>query len=311
MTCHNCRTECRKFGKRGTRQRYQCQQCRKVFTDARDNTLDGMYLPVEKAELVLRLLLEGNSVSSIVRLTDVHQKTILKLLVLAGERCERLMADKIKSVPVRDVECDELWSFIGKKEKRVRPDDDQNLGDCYVFVAVERHSKLVLNIAMGKRDQATTDVFIEGLRNATRGEFQITTDGFVPYKSAIETTLGERVDFAQLIKVYRAATGDEHRYSPPEVSSTEVVPVVGNPDPERICTSIVERQNLSVRMGTRRFTRLTNAFSKKWENHWAAVALWFAFYNFCRVHKSLRVTPAMEAKITNHVWTVRELLEAA
>ena len=261
--------------------------------------------------MVLRLLLEGNSVSSTERLTDVHHTTILKLLVLAGERCEQLMSRKIQSLPVRDVECDKVWSFIGKKEKRVRPEDDQNLGDCYTFVAIERHSKLVLNIAMGKRDQATTDVFIEGLRHATRGEFQITTDGFVPYKSAIENTLADRVDFAQLIKVYRAATGDEHRYSPPEVSSTEVVPVVGRPDPERICTSIVERQNLSVRMGTRRFTRLTNAFSKKWENHWAAVALWFAFYNFCRVHKSLRCTPAMEAKITDHIWTVRELLEAA
>ena len=311
MTCHNCRSECRRFGKRNKRQRYQCSLCQKVFTDARDQTLDGMYLPVERAEMVLRLLLEGNSVSSTERLTDVHHTTILKLLVLAGERCEQLMSRKIQSLPVRDVECDKVWSFIGKKEKRVRPEDDQNLGDCYTFVAIERHSKLVLNIAMGKRDQATTDVFIEGLRHATRGEFQITTDGFVPYKSAIENTLADRVDFAQLIKVYRAATGDEHRYSPPEVSSTEVVPVVGHPDPERICTSIVERQNLSVRMGTRRFTRLTNAFSKKWENHWAAVALWFAFYNFCRVHKSLRCTPAMEAKITDHIWTVRELLEAA
>jgi IS1 family transposase len=254
------------------------------------------------------MLLEGNSVSSVERITGVHHGTILKLLVLAGERCEQLMARKIQNVAVRDVECDEVWSFIGKKEKRVRPEDDQNLGDCYAFVAIERHSKLVLNIAMGKRDQATTDVFIEGLRHATRGEFQITTDGFVPYKSAIETTLGDRVDFAQLIKVYRAATGDEHRYSPAEVSSVEVVPVVGNPDPERICTSIVERSNLSIRMGTRRFTRLTNAFSKKWENHWAAVALWFGFYNFCRVHKSLRVTPAMQAGIADHVWELSELL---
>ena len=126
MTCHNCRSECRKFGKRGNRQRYQCQQCRKVFTDARDNTLDGMYLPIEKAEMVLRLLLEGNSVSSVERATDVHHTTILKLLVLAGEKCERIMAEKIRNVQVRDVECDEVWSFIGKKQKRVRPEDDQN-----------------------------------------------------------------------------------------------------------------------------------------------------------------------------------------
>jgi len=311
MTCHNCRIECKRHGRdRHGVQRFKCRQCSKTFLEPREDYLDGMYLPIEKAEMVLRLLLEGNSVSSTERLTGIHHGTILKLLVLAGERCEKLMARKIRNLAVRDVECDEVWSFIGKKEKRVRPEDDQNLGDAYTFVAIERHSKLVLNIAMGKRDQATTDVFIEGLRDATRGEFQITTDGFVPYKTAVETTLGDRVDFAQLIKVYRAATGDEHRYSPPEVSNVEVVPVVGNPDPERICTSIVERSNLSVRMGTRRFTRLTNAFSKKWENHWAAVVLWFAFYNFCRVHKSLRCTPAMEAKIADHIWSVRELLEA-
>src|SRR5712691_6290436 len=133
MTCHSCRTECRKFGKRQNRQRYQCTRCRKVFTDARDNTLDGMYLPVEKAELVLRLLLEGNSVSSVLRLREVHQKTILKLLVLAGEKCERLMGEKIRNVAVQDIQADELWSLIGKKEKRCKPGDDPSLGDCYTF----------------------------------------------------------------------------------------------------------------------------------------------------------------------------------
>ncbi len=312
MTCHNCRTECRKFGKRQNRQRYQCTQCRKVFTDARDNTLDGMYLPIEKAEMVLKLLLEGNSVSSVVRLTDINQRTILKLLVLAGEKCERIMAEKIRNVKVQDVECDELWSFIGKKQKRVRPEDEPGAGDAYTFLAIERNTKLVLNIAVGKRDQSTTDVFIEGLRIATSpSHFQITTDGFAPYRSAITTTLGDRCDFAMLIKVYRASQEGEARYSPAEVASTEVVPVIGQPDPARICTSIVERQNLSVRMGTRLFTRLTNAFSKKFENHWAAVACWFTFYNFCRIHKSLRVTPAMAAGIADHIWSVRELLEAA
>jgi len=313
VTCHNCRTECRRFGKRGNRQRYQCHQCRKVFTDARDNTLDGMYLPVEKAELVLKLLLEGNSVSSVVRLTDIHQKTILKLLVLAGERCEKVMGRYVRNVKVRDVEMDEVWSFIGKKEKRVRPEDDQNLGDCYTFVAIERNTKLVLNIAMGKRDKATTDVFVEGVRDAIAPgcAFQITTDGFAPYRAAVPDTFGNNVDFAMLIKVYRAVAEGERKYSPAEVASVEVVPVAGQPDPDRICTSIVERSNLSVRMGQRRFTRLTNAFSKKWENHWAAVSLWYGFYNFCRVHKSLKVTPAMEAGIANHIWSVRELLEAA
>jgi IS1 family transposase len=272
-----------------------------------------MYLPVEKAEQILKLLLEGNSVSSVIRLTEIHQRTILKLLVLAGEKCERVMAQKIRNVEVRDIECDELWAFIGKKQKRVRPQDDQNLGDAYTFVAIERHSKLVLNIALGKRDQATTDVFVEGIRHATaRTRFQVTTDGFAPYRSAITTTLHDRLSgFAQLIKVYRAASEGEARYSPAEVASVEVVPIAGLPDPERICTSIVERSNLSTRMGLRRFTRLTNGFSKKWENHWAAISCWFAFYNFCRVHKSLRVTPAMAAGIADHIWTVRELLEAA
>jgi IS1 family transposase len=283
-----------------------------VFTDARDGTLDGMYLPMEKAELVLRLLLEGNSVSSVVRLTEVHQKTILKLLLLAGEKCERIMGEKIRNVPVKDVQADELWSWIGCKERARRPEHDPTFGDCYTFVAIERETKLVLNIAIGRRDQRTTDVFVEGLRLATSSQqFQITTDGFAPYRYAIPNTLEDRVDFAMLIKVYRASREGEQRYSPAEVVSTEVVPVLGNPDPKRICTSHIERQNLSVRMGVRRFTRLRNAFSKKFENHCAAIMLWFAFYNFCRVHKTLRVTPAMAAGIADHVWSVRELLEAA
>jgi transposase-like protein/IS1 family transposase len=311
VTCHNCRIECKRHGRdRKGNQRYQCKQCSKTFQVARPKPLEGMYTDIAAAEMVLKLLLEGCSVSSTERLTGVHHGTILKLLVLAGEKCERIMANKIRNVEVRDVECDEVWAFIGKKQKRVRPEDDQNLGDAYTFVAIERNTKLVLNIALGKRDQATTDIFIEGLRHATRGNFQVTTDGFTPYRSAISNTLEDRVEFAQLIKVYRAATEGEGRYSPAEVSKTEVVPVIGRPDPERICTSIVERSNLSTRMSVRRFTRLTNAFSKKWENHWAAIACWFAFYNFCRVHKSLRVTPAMAAGIADHVWSVRELLEA-
>jgi IS1 family transposase len=182
----------------------------------------------------------------------VHHTTILKLLVLAGENCERIMAEKIRNVVVRDLECDELWSYCGCKQRRVRPGDDPNRGDCYVFVAVERHTKLVLNIAMGKRDQRTTDAFVEGIRHATaRTKFQITTDGFSPYTSAITTTLHDRISgYAKLIKVYRASQEGEARYSPAEVQSVEVVPVFGQPDPERICTSIVERSNLSTAWAT-------------------------------------------------------------
>ena len=314
MTCHNCRIECKRKGyDRKHSQRYQCRQCGKTFLEPREKPLDGMYLSIEKAESILRLLLEGNSVASTSRLLDVHPGTILRLLVKAGEKAEKIMGERIRNVEARDIECDELWSFIKKKQKRLRPEDDQNLGDCYVFVAIERHTKLVLNIAMGKRDQATTNAFIEGVRHATaRTEYQVTTDGFAPYRTAIPDTLDDRLSgFAQLIKVYRAPSDGEARYSPAEVASVEVVPVSGRPDPERICTSIVERQNLSVRMGVRRFTRLTNGFSKKWENHWSAVALWFVFYNFCRVHKTIRMTPAMAAGISDHIWTVREVLEAA
>ena len=170
----------------------------------------------------------------------------------------------------------------------------------------------VLNFALGRRSQTTTDVFIEGLRAATAPQrFQITADGFQPYVSAITTTLSDRCDFAQLVKVYAQAPEEERRrYSPPDVTHAEKVPVMGNPDPAKICTSHVERQNLTIRMQMRRLTRLTNAFSKKWENLWAAYCLHFAWYNFVRVHQTLRVTPAMEAGITARVWGLADLLTA-
>jgi transposase-like protein/IS1 family transposase len=311
VTCHNCRTETVKAGRaRNGAQRYKCQHCSRRFTEQQHRLFgDDSRLPEDKALMVLRCLLEGASVRSTGRLCDVEPKTVLRILVLASERCERLLGSTIVRVPVEDVQADEIWSFIGKKEKQVRPEDDQNLGDAYTFVAMERNSKLVLNFALGKRTQATTDIFIEGLRHATsKKEFQITTDGFAPYTTAIENTLADRVDFAQLIKVYRATSEGERRYSPAEVVSTQTVIGIGNPDPKRICTSHIERQNLNMRMGIRRFTRLTNAFSKKWENHWAALCVWFAFYNFCRIHQTLRITPAMAAGITDHVWDVREML---
>jgi transposase-like protein/IS1 family transposase len=311
MTCHNCRIDTVKAGKqKDGSQRYKCQQCGKRYTEQKARMFgDESRLPEEKALMILRCLLEGNSVRSTARLCDVEPNTVLSILVLAGERAERLLGDKLRNVPVKDVQADEIWSFIGCKEKMRTAKHDPSFGDCYTFVAVERDTKLVLNIAIGKRDQTTTNVFVEGLRQATAHQrFQITTDGFVSYRSAIDTSLGDRVDFAQLIKVYRATPEGERRYSPAEVISTETVVGIGQPDPKRICTSHVERQNLSIRMGIRRFTRLTNGFSKKFENHCAALMLWFAFYNFCRVHMTLRVTPAMAAGIADHIWTVKELM---
>jgi transposase-like protein/IS1 family transposase len=315
VTCHNCRIECKRNGKnRKGEQRYACRQCRRRFTEPREKPLEGMYLPVEKAEQVLKLLVEGASISSIERVTDVNHTTILKLLVLVGEKCNRLMGRLIVNVPVTDVQADEVWSFVQKKEAHKYPweADDNSIGDAYCFVAVERNGKLVLNFALGRRDQATTDIFIEGLRAATAPQrFQITTDGFGPYVPAITTTLSDRCDFAQLIKVYATPREGEARYSPPDVVEAVPKPVMGDPDRSKICTSHVERQNLTIRMQMRRLTRLTNAFSKKWENLWAAYCVHFAWYNFVRRHQSLRMTPAMAAGITDHMWTIRELLKAA
>jgi len=311
MTCGVCKVDCQRFGKhRNGLRRFRCPDCKKTFTEAHAKPLGSMTVPMDKALLAIQLLIEGNSIRSTERITNIDRNTILKLLVLAGEKCEKIMGRYVRNIAVKDVECDEVWSFLGKKEKRVRPEDDRNLGDCYTFVAIERNTKLVLNIAMGKRDQLTTNSFIEGLRDAIAPgtSFQITTDGFAAYKTSIPDTFGDYVDYAMLIKVYRAAPEGERKYSPAEVASTEVVPVCGNPDADRICTSIIERSNLSLRMGQRRWTRLTNAFGRKWENQWAAVMLWYTYYNFCRIHKSLRVTPAMEAGITNHPWEIAELL---
>jgi transposase-like protein/IS1 family transposase len=312
MTCHNCRIEAQRFGKhRNGLQRFRCAQCGKTYTEPHERPLESMTTPMEKALLGLRLLVEGNSIRSIERTTELHRDTILRLLVLAGEKCEKLMGRLIVNVPVTDVECDEIWGYVGKKEGHKLPMEAHNdgIGDAYCFIAIERNTKLVLNFALGRRSQATTDAFIEGLRAATAPQrFQISTDGFQPYLSAITTTLSDRCDFAQLIKVYVNDPEGQRRYSPPDVTNVERVPVMGEPDPKKICTSHVERQNLTIRMHMRRLTRLTNAFSKKWENLWAAYCLHFTWYNFCRVHMKLRVTPAMEAGITNRVWELAELL---
>lgn len=312
MTCHNCKIEAKKSGKdRKGNQRYRCNQCRKTFQEMKENLLGTMRIPIERAEMCLRLLLEGNSIRSIHRITGLHQETILNLLVLAGDKCRQLMHSRIKGVAVKDVEADEIWGFCKmKKMTKLRKEvTDPQVGDAYTFVGIERNTKLVLAWHLGDRDVANTEAFTEKLDRATSGRFQLTTDGMNAYPAAVSYSLGTRVDFAQLIKVYgKNDVEGERKYSPPEVVDTVTNPLIGSPDPRRICTSIVERSNLSMRMSIRRLTRLTNAFSKKWENLHAALSLYFAYYNFCRIHSSIRCTPAMESGITNHVWTLRELL---
>lgn len=313
MTCHNCHSLCKRFGKhRNGLQRFRCDQCRKTFTEEHAWPLDDMRLPLDRAVAVLQLLLEGMSVRSAERITGVHRDTILRLLVLAGERCQRLMDEKIRGIEVRDVEVDEIWGYVAKKEghKWEHEQNNMEIGDAYCFVAMERTTKLVLTHYVGKRTAESTDQFITrlGLATSATRRYQLTSDGFGPYKGAVKAYLRGRVDFAQLVKVYASSREGEQRYSPAEVVDAVPEIVVGNPNRDRICTSHIERQNLSIRMGMRRMTRLTNAFSKKWANLEAAYALWFAHYNFCRVHKTLRVTPAMEAGITNHAWIVEDLL---
>ena len=258
--------------------------------------------------------LGGNDHSSAERITGVHRDTILRLLVLAGERCQRLMDEKIKSLDVLDVEVDEIWGFVGKKESHKCKSEKQVevIGDAYCFVGMERNCKLVLCHHLGKRDQLSTNLFMRKLARATSEKrFQLTSDGFRPYTHAVKKHLRKPVDFARLIKVYGVSRDGEQRYSPAEVVDAVPTPVFGNPVKALICTSHVERVNLSIRMGMRRMTRLTNGFSKKWENLEAAYSLWFAYYNFCRRHQTLRITPAMEAGITDHVWTIKELLPGA
>jgi transposase-like protein/IS1 family transposase len=314
MTCHYCRLACKRFGKhRNGLQRFRCNQCHKTFTEDHERPLGEMRLPLEKAESILQLLLEGMSIRSAERVTGVHRDTILRLLVLAGKKCEHMMRLKIEHLNVRDVEADEIWGYVYKKHGHIRPGEDgeSRIGDAYCYVALERTSKLVLAFHLGRRNRVDTEVFLSKLRYATsENRYQLSTDGFQAYAPAVGMILQDRVDYAQIIKVYGAPRDGQQRYSPAEVIGLDLVPVMGKPDMYRTCTSHVERQNLSIRMGMRRMTRLTNAFSKKWENLEAAYALWFAFYNFCRVHKSLRVTPAMEAGIANRIWSVSDFLQA-
>lgn len=270
-----------------------------------------MRLQRDKALLCLKLLVEGNSVRSTERISGVHRDTVLHLLEVVGERCEQVMDEQIHNISIERIEADEIWGFIGKKEdhKTEREKANSKLGDAYTFVGIEAKSKLVVCFVLGRRDLPTATKFMEKLNRAAEKRFQLTTDGLQSYLGAVEKVFGDSLDFAQLVKSYKSdETGNiARRYSPGDFVAAVKVPVSGNPDMEKVSTSYVERQNLTMRMSMRRLTRLTNAFSKKWVNMEKTLALHFAYYNFCHVHQSLRVTPAMEAKLTDHVWSLEEL----
>lgn len=264
----------------------------------------------EKKLAVLSALVAGNSIRAVSRMTGVHKTTILRLVSDMGEWCSRLMDQRMRNLRCAEIEADEIWAFVQCKQRRVKADDPlaREKGDAYTFVAFDPITKLVPVVQVGKRDAATTDAFVRQLRARIAGRVQISTDAFSPYVEAIERAFGADVDYAQVVKEYAPEDAGRGRYSPPAVVAVDKIRIQGNPRESRVSTSYVERNNLTFRMQMRRFTRLTNGFSKKLANLRAMVSLFVAYYNFCRIHGSLRVTPAMAAGVTDHVWELAELV---
>jgi len=270
------------------------------------NQLDG-----QDQATVIAALVEGNSIRGVERMTGIHRDTIMRLMVRVADGCDKLLDEMMRGLTCERLQLDEIWAYIGMKQKTARRlNKADEFGDLYTFVAVDADSKLVPCWYVGKRTWNDTVIFIDDLRQRLVSRPQITTDAFQPYYSAIASAFDRNVDYSQLIKVFASELNTGRgRYSPPVMVKCERERLIGNPDPEHVSTSYVELQNLTMRMQMRRFTRLTNGFSKKHANHAAAVALHFAHYNLVRVHKTLRMTPAMAHGISDHIWTVAELLE--
>jgi len=245
-------------------------------------------------------------------MTGVHRDTITRLMVRVGNACQKLMDQKMVNLKCKNLQLDEIWCYVGKKQRHLKLTDDPNkYGDFWTWVAIDADSKLVPSYKVGKRNKWMAREFINDLSSRLANRVQLSSDKLRHYVDAIEEGFGYEVDYAQIVKSYEAEQIGPGRYSPPNVISTEKTVLAGNPDISKISTSYVERQNLTMRMSMRRFTRLTNAFSKKVENLKAAVALHFAHYNFVRIHRTLKVTPAMEAKVDNRLWSIGDLVELA
>jgi IS1 family transposase len=263
---------------------------------------------------VIAALVEGNSVRATVRMTGASKNAIARLMARLGPACERFQAEKLRNLPCKKIQCDEIWSFCYAKQKNV-PADKQGqfgFGEVWTWTALCADTKLICSWKIGTRGAATAYALMHDLAGRLANRIQLTTDGHRVYADAVESAFGSEIDYAMLVKVYGEDRGErEVRYSPGEYVGCRAMPMTGNPKKRDISTSFVERQNLTMRMQMRRFTRLTNAFSKKVENLGWAVALHFMHYNFCRVHQTLRVTPAMEAGIADHVWSIEELVATA
>ena len=268
-------------------------------------------LPLEKQVSVISALTEGCSIRAVERLTGVHRDTIMRLAVRVGEGCSKLHGAMMRDLHVNRIELDEIWAYVGKKQKRVKPEDSDMVGDQYTFIALADTAKAIITYRTGKRNKENTEAFCDDLRRRVVGAPEISADGFQAYPWAVSLAFGEQVQFGVIEKHYAVNGSPEaaRRYSPGQVVGVSKNAVMGTPT--HISTSYVERQNLTLRMSQRRFTRLTNGFSKTYLNHCAAVALYVCHYNLCRVHEALRITPAMQLGVTDHIWTIGELVEKA
>ena len=271
-------------------------------------------LSQDKQVAVIGGLAEGQSIRAIERLTGIHQDTICRLGVRVGNACAKIMDEKMMGLGCSTIQMDEIWGFIGKKQKNLRDGDaEKGLGDVWTFVAIDAETRMVPAYRVGKRDSYNANCFVEDLAERLDGQrVHVSTDALAAYTDAIERGFGCDADYGQIVKTYGATdVQGQRRYSPAEIVNITRKIISGNPDPRLISTSYVERQNLTMRMHMRRLTRLTNAFSKKLDNFKSAVSLHFAYYNFVRVHKSLRMTPAMAGGVTDTIWSIRDLVEAA
>ena len=266
-------------------------------------------LPMSKRVAVVSALVEGNSLRSTCRMTGVAMNTVLKLLAELGTECAAFHNEHVRNLRSQRIQCDEIWQFVGAKQKNVTPEQKAaGWGDVWTWTAIDADTKLIASWFIGQRDPISAWWFMRDLTSRLATRVQLTTDGLTAYRTAVQEAFEGEIDFAQLVKVYGQPREGAVRYSPAQFITAQREVIRGNPDPRHISTSYVERQNLTMRMSMRRFTRLTNGFSKKVENHAHAVALHFVHYNFCRVHKTLRVTPAMQAGLADRVWSLEELV---
>lgn len=267
-------------------------------------------LPIEKRVQIINLLVEGSSLRTASRIADVSINTVTKLLVEVGQACAKFHDEKVQQIKSERVQCDEIWSFVYAKQRNVTQEMEETAGDAWTFVGIDADTKLVISWLVGERDPDTASAFMNDVAMRLANRVQLSTDGFKPYLKAVAENFGNSIDFAQLIKYYSNDKDmkAQGKYSPPVCIGTKKTAYIGDPNPDFVSTSYVERQNLTMRMHMRRFTRLTNAFSKKLENHCHAIALHFVYYNFCKIHKTLRVPPAMEAGLIKRIMTLEDIV---